>query len=95
MVVNIIMYYCNYHFFLEVILQVWDKHRNTYNSPSVLHLTDLMVTLSSIMRNFFIWAKTHLMGKRSNGQRIKPTFEFTKIAAKAANPKQEAMDHWL
>lgn len=35
------------------------------------------------------------MGKRSKGQKIKLTLEFTKIAAKAANPKQEAMDHWL
>lgn len=35
------------------------------------------------------------MGKRSKGQKIKHTLKFTKIAAKAANPKQEAMDHWL
>lgn len=41
----------------------------------------------------FIFVKTSLMGKRSKGQKIKLTLEFTKIAAKAANPKQEAMDH--
>lgn len=36
-----------------------------------------------------------LTGKRSNGERIKLIPGFTERDAKAANPKQEAMDHWL